>query len=741
MAEIRIELKSELCASSGRSSGNVIDNDICFDAYGLPVIPARRIKGVLRDAAVMLKNSGVLSEDELDKLFGISGDMESGAVTIRNAEVRNAKNIRSFVDSLDDKTKKYFIPFKISGLYTMTKGQTAIDEETGSAQDHSTRFSRVLRETDPITGEALCLYADVTLNDNSLEEAFTCCCQAVRHMGLMRNRGLGWVRFYFTPDAKNDDNSEKAQQEGGEELYEIEYHVSLDSSISLPGCNERLLAIPGRSVIGCMAGRYIRKYLAGDGTKAGEDKVFCDLFLNGTCRWSDISIIHEGKLTDPVPLMLVYLNDSRRFYNRLVDEEDKSKQTSLDGRRFVRTGTGFEVLTVANETEMHLSHKSGAEKSRYYSVTAVASGYIFGGSVVFPEKYRAIAEDLLKDAQLSFGGSKSAQYSHCKVVGDLKANAHETGKVEVKKGEPVFFVLASDALIMENGQVVCDNKEIRRILSQQEGVEGVVSDKEQENYNDYVQYHTISGYNAMWHLQKMQYSVITGGSVFCLTAEKDGEIPAQLYVGENRQEGMGKVKIYSLADMMIIRDQGNEGITVDAERSNSSDRDNEACIEFEKAVILATAKQAVIESALDIYYDNIKFVKESELKNGRLRLMLENAENFHDFINRVSSIKREKARKKSEEFIDAVLGAGIYKAALQEIENANVPVAEMTLSDEHVLQILSSLLGSDEALLDMVKNYGKSVYRQFVENNWKKLLLLVLQAIYYGNKESEAKRG
>ena len=50
-AKIKITLKSDLCAGSGYSYAGIIDSDICYSKNGIPYIPARRIKGCLREAA------------------------------------------------------------------------------------------------------------------------------------------------------------------------------------------------------------------------------------------------------------------------------------------------------------------------------------------------------------------------------------------------------------------------------------------------------------------------------------------------------------------------------------------------------------------------------------------------------------------------------------------------------------------------------------------------------------------
>ncbi len=67
--EIRITLKSDLCAGSGYSYAGIVDSDACYDTCGLPYIPAKRLKGCLREAAKMI---GISPEQE-ERIFGKAG--------------------------------------------------------------------------------------------------------------------------------------------------------------------------------------------------------------------------------------------------------------------------------------------------------------------------------------------------------------------------------------------------------------------------------------------------------------------------------------------------------------------------------------------------------------------------------------------------------------------------------------------------------------------------------------------
>ena len=64
MEYLKIVLQSDLCAGNGESIGNTIDTDVCMDAAGLPYIPARRLKGCLKQAAFDIEKMSVDEKKE-----------------------------------------------------------------------------------------------------------------------------------------------------------------------------------------------------------------------------------------------------------------------------------------------------------------------------------------------------------------------------------------------------------------------------------------------------------------------------------------------------------------------------------------------------------------------------------------------------------------------------------------------------------------------------------------------------
>lgn len=86
---IKIELLSDVCVSDGGIYNSAIDTDICYDEYGFPYIPAKRLKGCLRECALELKDWGM--PIGVQEMFGTQGNDDSdsekagkaGAIHIR----------------------------------------------------------------------------------------------------------------------------------------------------------------------------------------------------------------------------------------------------------------------------------------------------------------------------------------------------------------------------------------------------------------------------------------------------------------------------------------------------------------------------------------------------------------------------------------------------------------------------------------------------------------------------------
>lgn len=179
---------------------------------------------------------------------------------------------------------------RVEQLYTDVRGQTRLQD--GVADDGSLRFTRVLGQYDPLDkAKALVFEAPVRL-ENASHEAMCLlehCCAATRHIGTHRNRGLGNVRLTYIPGTDTPTAPQKPPLPDADTVT-LTYHVQLKTPLTLPGCGKQLTAIPARSIIGCLAGAYLRQ-----GTAA--DDAFRRLFLDGTARWSPLTPVIGGEIS------------------------------------------------------------------------------------------------------------------------------------------------------------------------------------------------------------------------------------------------------------------------------------------------------------------------------------------------------------------------------------------------------------------------------------------------------------
>ena len=153
----------------------------------------------------------------------------------------------------------------------------------------------------------------------------------------------------------------------------------------------------------------------------------------------------------------------------------------------------------------------------------------------------------------------------------------------------------------------------------------------------------------MWHLQKQQHTVVCGGSVFCLTAVKDAQLPSEFFIGEYLQEGFGHIRILGKADMERLNDAENSKHPIDVQPQEGNADDA-----FIAAVKRRSEYERIPQKALEIYSRIKKDPKLSGLVNGRIRLMTEQASSRDDLKARIGAIKRKGAQKAARALFDGV---------------------------------------------------------------------------------------
>jgi len=90
-----ITLLSDMCCGTGEGDGINLDTTTAFDEMGLPFIPAKRLKGLLRESAEFLADYHPRYDSQVvTRLFG-GPNGESGAIRLDNAVISDYAGIRN----------------------------------------------------------------------------------------------------------------------------------------------------------------------------------------------------------------------------------------------------------------------------------------------------------------------------------------------------------------------------------------------------------------------------------------------------------------------------------------------------------------------------------------------------------------------------------------------------------------------------------------------------------------------
>ena len=210
---IKIKLLSDAVPGSGEGYGAVIDADIVFDELGIPFIPAKRIKGCLRESAndicAMLSESGPASislnfnrekEEEFEivkEIFGKQGQEKSAPIYFSNLTLPQYED--NF-NALSYFKHKYPILVTTEGIveaFTYIRQQTAIEEDSGTADDHSLRSIRVLKKGVEFQGTV-----SLEKQEPEIDYLLQLACMNLRRFGTKRTRGFGEIECRLLTDGQ-----------------------------------------------------------------------------------------------------------------------------------------------------------------------------------------------------------------------------------------------------------------------------------------------------------------------------------------------------------------------------------------------------------------------------------------------------------------------------------------------------------------------------------------------------------
>ena len=163
-----IEFYSNWHCGSGLAAGADVDALVIKDGNGLPYVPGRTLKGLLREAISILSDD----KDTISTIFGVSGDEDNhqiGSSFFGNATLPSTES-------------KYIVEQGLAPHLYQTFASTSIDEN-GIAKDNTLRKIETVVPC-KLEGEILNVPEDAV---QIMEDAMN----YIKRMGTGRNRGYG----------------------------------------------------------------------------------------------------------------------------------------------------------------------------------------------------------------------------------------------------------------------------------------------------------------------------------------------------------------------------------------------------------------------------------------------------------------------------------------------------------------------------------------------------------------------
>lgn len=188
-----LKMQGYWAVGSGKGGGNEVDNRIDRDSEGLPYIPGKMLKGLIKDACNRLNQSGNSSYSFVEEIFGSSEENKglnrtstnSGKIYISDARLSPALRYAL----LEEKN--------LAAKNNITRNiySTAIDDETGIAKKASLRGYEVAVPME--------LYATLECDCDKtvLDSIKTATSKLVYAVGSHKSRGLGEVVIEFRDEA------------------------------------------------------------------------------------------------------------------------------------------------------------------------------------------------------------------------------------------------------------------------------------------------------------------------------------------------------------------------------------------------------------------------------------------------------------------------------------------------------------------------------------------------------------
>lgn len=511
--QLKIILKSDMCCGTGDGNGSSVDCLTAFDDVGLPFIPAKRLKGLLRKQAEFLSDYNAATKEEIERLFGsfeiVGEGRKDGAIRVNNAVLEDYETLHKELPAHATKDE-------VIDAYCSLRAQTAIDDE-GVAKEGSLRITQVVKKGTVFVSEV-----SINNGDDEIKQLFRNCVSTLHHIGLNKTRGFGEAQCELTEKPARKIEGLKFENKGDKTTFE--YSVSLlDDVVISAGSNVNCDYIKGTMVQGAFA-RYIKGF-----------KEFESVYLRNVL-FSNAYI--EG--FEPIPLSYVSVkNQDDKCYN-IADgfEKEKKQYLSMEGYYQIKDEK-FITGKVQTAEEYHYSTKT----NDIFTFRKLLKGQFFKGTMTAPKSFIQTLKAVLAGRKniILLGGSSSAQYARC-----VFEFGEEKKPEQVKVKETMVAELLTDVVVRDKYGAISSN--YNDLIDSFEKLFNF----DKNSVEVYIKFVTGGGFNSKWKLPIQQYTAFSKGSTLvfrgCTPKEDAGELSASGMFRDLTFGGYGEYKLRHVAE-------------------------------------------------------------------------------------------------------------------------------------------------------------------------------------------------
>lgn len=636
--KIRIELLSDLCTYSGETYNSLVDMDVIYDEYGIPYIPAKRIKGCIREAALEMQELGVISAEEYHRLFGREGNQKS-TFWLSNAYIKDYKQILSDLQKFQ--VKELVTPQNVLEQYTSMRTQTAVNLENGVADKTSLRTMRVVNK-------GLVFEAECAVKEED-KKNFKNAASLVKHMGVSRTRGLGLV--CMTVDEKSEEKKWRGKREAllalKEQLGEhnrMEYQIHLNSAMICKSAqgNQAVTQdyIAGSKVLGLLA------------SKMGDER-YRNLMKNEGFQVSNAYIMSESKRCIPARISLQKIKDQSYKEDGTITLKDAVCGTVRTKEQMTAAGADYmdsenRICEVTTEISYHhqrpknkaIGKATGLDDgSSFYQLGAICADQTFGG-YIYADKESAekILDTLAERKEIRMGYGKSSEFGAI----ELNITNVRTPEVHSKRVNDAVITLASDVILYnENGMLTTDTETLKEYLKD------MVNAADLEIRRPFLRYETIGGYNTTWKCRKPIFYALGKGSVFVLHSDQgfDLDLLNRQFIGERVAEGYGELYAEPLKDTVEV--QAKKSGKYPYQKAEQTESEQTELIkklldaEFERRIGYEIRKRLGKEKDIERSKDKENVLRAAVAK---MRVMFKNENSYEAMKKQVDAIESDEKR-------------------------------------------------------------------------------------------------